>query len=372
MLTETLFAKVNYWQLEEAKAVQEEEEEGVAKGLPRPLDYDDYWYEADDGLWYNEYDDELEEGQFYEEIPEEEGYPKPDLTAVEDEQVPDVEEVVPEPTPTPQPTEPVKAKEAAKPSDPEMDAEMKAAAEAAKAAGDAAKNLLGGAMSFGGGLLGGLGGKPQQQKQQSGFGFGGLGGMMGGQQPKPAQKKEQPKPKPQMKKQEAVEAAPPKKGDSVAAQEKPAADKVQNEENQEETNKDIKSTDAQAKNKTDEISDAKKSTDNVAAADDGKAEAQDEKPAGPVSKQPSEDSKKSVTFQEEEEKKKVREERHINKTRTMRPKEKWEWAFSRIMKNLEVRVEPTIALAQHATDRFSHHTTLFLLYISDHIHVHTN
>ena len=24
---------------------------------PRPPDYDDYWYQADDGYWYNEYDD---------------------------------------------------------------------------------------------------------------------------------------------------------------------------------------------------------------------------------------------------------------------------------------------------------------------------
>lgn len=24
---------------------------------PRPADYDDYWYQADDGYWYNEYDD---------------------------------------------------------------------------------------------------------------------------------------------------------------------------------------------------------------------------------------------------------------------------------------------------------------------------
>ena len=31
---------------------------GTASQLPpRPLDYDDYWYQADDGFWYNEYDD---------------------------------------------------------------------------------------------------------------------------------------------------------------------------------------------------------------------------------------------------------------------------------------------------------------------------
>ena len=37
------------------------------KGLPKPIDYEDYWYEGDDGYLYNEYDDELEEGQFYED-----------------------------------------------------------------------------------------------------------------------------------------------------------------------------------------------------------------------------------------------------------------------------------------------------------------
>merc|ERR1711915_917097 len=50
--------------------------------LPRPADYDDYWYEAEDGLWYNEYDANLEEGQYYEEVPEEDGYPKPDLSEI--------------------------------------------------------------------------------------------------------------------------------------------------------------------------------------------------------------------------------------------------------------------------------------------------
>ena len=52
------------------------------RGLPRPEDYDDYWYEGEDGLWYNEYDDGLEEGQWYEELDETEGYPKPDLSEV--------------------------------------------------------------------------------------------------------------------------------------------------------------------------------------------------------------------------------------------------------------------------------------------------
>ena len=44
---------------------------------------------------------------------------------------------------------------------------------------------------------------------------------------------------------------------------------------------------------------------------------------------------KAVTFEDEVVGKK--EERQVNKTRTMRPKEKWEWAFNRILKNIEVR-----------------------------------
>ena len=45
---------------------------------------------------------------------------------------------------------------------------------------------------------------------------------------------------------------------------------------------------------------------------------------------------KGVTFEDEVIGGK-REERQVNKTRTMRPKEKWEWAFNRILKNIEVR-----------------------------------
>ena len=61
--------------------------------LKRPVDYDEFWYEAE-GEWYNEYDDNLEDGQYYEEIPEEEGYPKPDLSEVESDEI---DEAVPQP-----------------------------------------------------------------------------------------------------------------------------------------------------------------------------------------------------------------------------------------------------------------------------------
>ena len=61
--------------------------------LKRPADYDEFWYE-DEGEWYNEYDDNLEEGQYYEEIPEEDGYPKPDLSEVESDEI---DEAAPQP-----------------------------------------------------------------------------------------------------------------------------------------------------------------------------------------------------------------------------------------------------------------------------------
>ena len=72
---------------EEKGEVVEKETEQKPKGLTRPDDYDDYWYEGDDGEWYNEYDDMLEEGQWYEEIDEEEGYSKPDESLQEKAQI---------------------------------------------------------------------------------------------------------------------------------------------------------------------------------------------------------------------------------------------------------------------------------------------
>ena len=207
------------WRLEEAAQPASVDTAVAAPpkvgGLPRPVDYDDYWYEGEDGLWYNEYDDELEEGQYYEEVPEEDGYPKPDLTAVEEGGVAAVveEAAIPEvvqPLPSrPEEKQPRQRKE----SQTDIDPDLRAAQEAAKAASDAAKNLLGGAMSFGGGFLGGLGGgasggKTQQKTGVGGFGLGGfgLGGMMGGGAPaaKPATATSAAKPKPVMKKQEAV------------------------------------------------------------------------------------------------------------------------------------------------------------------------
>ena len=150
----------------------------VKKGLPRPTDYEDYWYEGEDGLMYNEYDDELEEGQFYAEpVPAS----KPKLNESINK------------------TEDAAAKAASEAS--------KAAEEAAKAAAEASKNLLKGMSGLGGGFMDSLssGTKPKADtKPQSGFGFGGLGGLFGSTEPakKPAPKPVQtkkPEPKAQAK-----------------------------------------------------------------------------------------------------------------------------------------------------------------------------
>ena len=271
------------------------------RGLPRPEDYDDFWYEGEDGLWYNEYDDGLEEGQWYEELDETEGYPKPDLSEVpQDEFEVEAEAETEEIPDLPAPAAPIK---------PSVDqAEIQAAKEAAKATQDAAKNILGGAMSLGGGLLGGMGAKQpqkpqqsqqpqqkpgQQSQQQSGLG-GMLGGLMGAAKPQQQQNQQQkPKPPPQQQQQQK-----PPTSQTSQQQQKPAGP---------------------------------------------------EEPCKPQATEKSESEKmekeekreRGVTFEDEVVEKKEREERQVNKTRTMRPKEKWEWAFNRILKNIEVRRRPS-------------------------------
>jgi hypothetical protein len=336
-------------------------------GLPRPADYDDFWYEGEDGLWYNEYDDELEEGQFYAEVPEEDGYPRPDLTAVVAEEE---EEAAAAPVVQPPPQLPAKVEEKPplprqrKESQVDMDPDLKAAQEAAKAASDAAKNLLGGAMSFGGGFLGGLGGgggggaKAQQKPGGGGFGLGGfgLGGMMGGAgggaAAKPAGAKvtetggSTPKPKPVMKKQDAVVEAttgvlPPEDAGAATAAQAKTTEELQPPEA---VNNNQPSIDSSTPTED-------PATENKESCETGEDEVRVPTGTGSpaVAKTESMDPKKSVKFEdkrlEEEEEEEARrllqerakEERHINRTRTMRPKEKWEWAFNRILKNLEVR-----------------------------------
>lgn len=235
------------------------QQEEPAKGLPRPADYDDYWYEVD-GEWYNEYDEELEEGQFYEQVPEEDGYIKADEEE-EEEALADGLPQEPEGEQLPEEVEEQEEEEQVPDFDDEavrqqqeeatLDPDLKAAQEAARAAQDKAKNLIG---NIGGGLLGLAGGKAQQLASQ-----------------KPMASKA----KPQMKKQTALNS-------------------------------------------------------------ESKDEAEP-----PGTERPEEEEKKGVKFAEEPEK--PREERQINKTRTMRPKEKWEWAFNKILRDLEVSGKTHVA-----------------------------
>lgn len=137
--------------------------------LPRPADYDDFWYEGDDGQMYNEYDDELEDGQFYEVT---EQLKLMNGTTGHPGLAQDVIVKVP-------------AVEAAKPADDASkaaeEAAKAAAEEAAKAAAEASKTLLKGMSSLGGGLLGAIK-TDTKPGQQVGFGFG-LGGLFGSSEP---------------------------------------------------------------------------------------------------------------------------------------------------------------------------------------------
>merc|ERR1712108_6679 len=152
--------------------------------LKRPADYDEFWYE-DEGEWYNEYDDNLEEGQYYEEIPEEDGYPKPDLSEVESDEI---DEAAPQPQ--------AEIKTSAPAAKPPGDPSKATAEEAVKKAQENAKNMLGGAMALGGGLLGAATGKVPQQQQQK-------------QDPKTAQPGQQP---PQPAVQEGPRPQAPQQG----------------------------------------------------------------------------------------------------------------------------------------------------------------
>jgi hypothetical protein len=146
----------------------------------------------------------------------------------------------------------------------------------------------------------------------------------------PAAKEAAAKPKPVMKKQEAVvEVAGPQKDDL-----RPAADITETAQLPQQGGEEAVATAPAAVPKIYQSQEAS-SSDTTATA--GQV----------VTKAECLDSKKSVTFeettQEEEEEtarrllqERAKEERHINRTRTMRPKEKWEWAFNRILKNLEV------------------------------------
>ena len=184
------------------------------KGIPRPTDYDKFWYEGDDGEMYNEYDDELEEGQFYED-------PVIVNGAIE-KVVTDINIVN-------------NNDKKALDNSSQQKVDAKAAEEAAKAAADASKKLLQG---VGGGLINSKT-KPDVNKNQAGFGLGGLGGLFGNKdqvkQPtklqeikttqKPPDVKKAPLPQPIPKPQEAKPSEKPKKEATAAELAVKAAEK---------------------------------------------------------------------------------------------------------------------------------------------------
>lgn len=110
------------------------------------------------------------------------------------------------------------------------------------------------------------------------------------------------KPKPMMKKQEAVSQPSVDKQNADAAKAKP----------------------------TEEGNEQAVNGDQTAQGDAQKVVKKDGSEEKELTKEDSKEGDKPTMKQ--------REERHINKTRTMRPKEKWEWAFGKIMNTIEVRV----------------------------------
>ena len=154
-------------------------------GLPRPTDYDDFWYEGDDGKMYNEYDDELEEGQFYAD-------PKSNtmmMNGTAANYAPTKDDILSASSGLQKAEKSKKKDEVLMASDAGKAAEeaAKAAEEAAKAAAEASKNLLKGMSGLGSGLLGSMKADTSKQSQQSGgFGFG-LGGLFGSSEPEKKQ-----------------------------------------------------------------------------------------------------------------------------------------------------------------------------------------
>jgi hypothetical protein len=168
------------------------------KGKPRPADYEDFWYEGDDGQMYNEYDDELEEGEYYVDDEQNAVYNElanGHIVAEGKAKKPKQNgEVLLGPDPS------KAAEEAAKAAAEEA---TKAAEEAAKAAAEASKNLLKGMSSLGGGLLGSMK-TDTKTSQPTSFGFG-LGGLFSNSEPQ--QKQKSPVKPAQMAKQEKTTSA---------------------------------------------------------------------------------------------------------------------------------------------------------------------
>ena len=187
----------------------------MQKGLPKPSDYEDYWYEGEDGMWYNEYDDELEEGQFYEDSNANDASSAAEEAKKKEEEAKKAAEskrIAEEEAKKAQEEAARVAREASK-----------AAEDAAKAAKEASQNLMKGFSSMGGSMFGATkpDAKKPEAKKSTGFGF---GGMFGSSEPT---KKPQPKPtqqKPQTT-QQKLPAAQPKQQQT---QQKPSSqDKAQ-------------------------------------------------------------------------------------------------------------------------------------------------
>merc|ERR1711915_902631 len=118
----------------------------IQKGLPKPSDYEDYWYEGEDGMWYNEYDDELEEGQFYEDPNANDASSAAEEAKKKEEETKKAAEskrIAEEEAKKAQEEAARVAKEASK-----------AAEDAAKAAKEASQNLMKGFSSMGGSMFG--------------------------------------------------------------------------------------------------------------------------------------------------------------------------------------------------------------------------
>ena len=222
-------------------------------------------------------------------MPEEEGYPKPDLSEVPQyEPEPEPEPSKPEPsTSAVQPTKPVQ-----QPQQPQQPQQQPKPAQPKQV--------------------------QQQQPQQSGLGgmLGGIGGMLSGGKPQQQPQKQGPK-QPQQQKQQQQQQKPPQQ-QQTNAQTKPTPQQLQKQ-----IANGAKPSGPPQRQPSKPQEDAQPTTEEKGEKDSLEKE--------------SSEVKKGVTFDEEViENEKKRERSHVNKTRTMRPKEKWEWAFNRILRNIEV------------------------------------
>ena len=187
--------------------------------LPKPADYDDYWYDGGDGNWYNEYDDELLEGQYYVDKVDDQAADK--QKAEEEKKKADAVKKAEDQR---------KAEEAKKKAEEEArkakEAAEKAAKEAKAAAEEAAKEAQAAAKKMMQGFGGGLFGSKQDSKKSSGMGLGSMFGSAPAQEKKSPQPVTKPPPSPQPQpqpQQPSKPAAQTSDAKPVASQPTPAA-----------------------------------------------------------------------------------------------------------------------------------------------------